>query len=335
MISRSLHLSLFILFFFFSCTRNPMEVDASDVNIPITYIHLDSVFRVSSQHDLLQKHREYLRDIRGIYEYELGYCLRFANASDSALLNGLRLFMQDVYIQKLEKRLTDKFNDVQKERGEIHSALRYLKYHFPKGKFPTHVVFMNSLFQSGAMSTEKEIGIGLERYLSAEEEVIKKLPGQDFPKWMREDWDEKYIARDAICSWIMTHYVPEKEGNLAEQIIRWGKVIYLTHAAFPEREASFALRYSEKEYSWAVKNEFPFWEYLVKQKLLFETNEKNVVNFLREGPFTGGIPKKGPDRLGQYLGYQIVRKFMETSDVSLAELVNIPYNKILVEYEIE
>jgi hypothetical protein len=335
MILRSLFLPIITLVIFASCSRNPLNVDASETKVTIEYIHLDSIYRTAVSRDLLAYHRQFLKEIPEIYQYELGYCLRFANSSDSALVNGLSLFLADSYIKQLEKQLEKDFRDVTKFKKEINGAFTYLKFHFPDKPTPKHVVFMNSLFQSSAFVTKNEIGIGIERYLHSSLPVIRKLPGQEFPKWMRDDWDVTFLARDAVCSWVMTHIVPEKEGNLAEQVIRWGKILYITHAAFPDMGPSYAIRYSEKDYNWALTNEAQFWKYLVDQKMLFMTNERDVANFLREGPFTAGIPKKGPDRLGQFLGYQIVRKYMESTDDSFSEMINKPYNQILKEYVVE
>jgi uncharacterized protein YjaZ len=57
---------------------------------------------------------------------------------------------------------------------------------------------------------------------------------------------------------------------------------------------------------------------------------------LNEGPFTVGLPEKSPDRLGQFLGWKIVREFMEQNEsISFNELIKLPYNTILQSYEIE
>ena len=147
--------------------------------------------------------------------------------------------------------------------------------------------------------------------------------------------DERYLSRDALCSWIMTHIVEDVSGNLAEQMIRWGKVIYLTEAAFPEKDKSILLRYSEEGMKWALDQERDIWDYLVREKLLFKIDERFKINMLNEGPFTVGLPEKGPDRLGQFIGWRMVRKYMEIKRVSVEELINTPYTAILAEYEID
>ena len=69
--------------------------------------------------------------------------------------------------------------------------------------------------------------------------------------------------------------------------------------------------------------------------MLFKNNEVDKVNLLNEAPFTIGLPDKSPDRLGQFLGWKIVQKYMSKNNISLKELIKIPYNTILQEYEIE
>ena len=56
---------------------------------------------------------------------------------------------------------------------------------------------------------------------------------------------------------------------------------------------------------------------------------------LNDGPFTIGLPEKGPDRLGQFLGWRMIQIYMEKNDISLEALVKVPYNEILQAYEIE
>ena len=69
--------------------------------------------------------------------------------------------------------------------------------------------------------------------------------------------------------------------------------------------------------------------------MLFAKSETDQAAFLQEAPFTSGLPQKGPDRLGQFLGYRIVASYMEQYDVTLQQLLDKPYNEILAEYEID
>lgn len=324
-----------ILTILISCNRNPLDVEASNIQIKVDFVNLDSIFVHSDSAQLISSHHFNLKNIQEIYEYELGHCLGFANVSDTTFIKSINLFLADPYIIRLEKRISEKFPTLEPVKKEIVEGLQHLRYHFPKGNIPNHIVFMNSLFASNTFCTENQIGIGLERYLGKNTDVIKELPPDQFFEWIREGMDAKFLSRDALCAWIMTHYVEEVDGNLAENIVRWGKVLYLTQAAFPQASPALIMRYDEEDYKWAIENEYAFWTYLVKEKMLFKIDDRNKMNMLNEGPFTVGLPEKGPDRLGQFLGLRIIQKFMDSKEITLEELVNAPYTEILVEYEID
>ena len=317
------------------CSNDPLKVDASGVKTGISYVNLDSLMVHTAPNDLASLNKQCISELGDIYAYEIGYCIKLPNNSDSAFVQGMSLFMADPYVQQLERRIGQRFSKMDNKIKEIESGFQHLKVHFPKLKLPEKVVFMNSLFTSNVFSTEREIGVGLERYLGAETDVVKQLPYQSFPDWEKKAMKEMYIPRDVITSWVTTHLVEEEDGNLAEKIVRWGKALYATQAAFPDKDPAFVLRYDPKQYEWAVENEQALWKYLVDEDMLFKIDELNTKNLLGEGPFTPGLPEKGPDRLGQFLGYRIILKYMEIRDVTLEELMKTSYSDILVEYEID
>jgi hypothetical protein len=332
---KSFFLAGFIALLISSCANDPLDVDASDVKVNIGFVNMDSIWSASKGRDFLKADADFRTRIPEMYEYELGYCLRIGKISDTALINSLTQFINDPFMSRVEKAINREFKDLSKVKEEMIDGFRHVKYHLPKAKIPTNIVFMNSIFTTSAFSTQEEIGIGLERYLGKNSPVIKDLPNDMFFDWIKEGLDRRYLVRDAFCSWIMTHYIAETDGNLAEHIIRWGKILYLTEAALPNAPESIIPRYSEVDYTWALENEYSLWKYLVDQKMLFKIDELNKTNLLNEGPFTPGLPEKGPDRLGQFLGWRMVRKYMEVKDITVAELMNIPYTEIIVEYEID
>lgn len=318
-----------------SCSSDKLNVSIEGVKVNTSFIRLDSIIANSDSIQIINFHHQFEKDIQEIYNYQIGYCLRIGLVSDTAFVNSINQFNNDKGIIGIHKSLSENFKNLEKEKEKIKSGLKHLRFHFPKGKIPEHIVFMNSLFNSNAFSTEKEIGIGLERYLGYDNEMVQKLPSEPFYDWIKKAMDVTYLERDALCSWIITHYVPEVDGTLAEHMIYWGKVLYLTEAAFPADDKNIILRYTPKQFDWAKENESSFWNYLVNEKILFKNNGLEKANLLNEGPFTIGLPEESPDRLGQFLGWKIVHDYMDKTDISLEELIKTPYNNILQEYEIE
>lgn len=322
--------------FLTGCTNNPLDVSIEGVKTDINFVNVDEIIFYADSSLLMQKHHEFKKDIKDIYDYEIGYCLQLGDLEDSAFYNSISTFRKDTSIQKLEKYIQDEFKDKSKIESQIIVGFKHLKYHFPKGKQPNNIVYLNALFNSGVFCTENEIGIGLERFLGESNEIVKQLNPQFYFDWMKTAMDKKYLERDVLSGWITTHYVDEVNGTLAEHIVRAGKILYLTEAAFPNEDPSLILRYSKEDYQWALDNEYQYWKYLVDENLLFKVDEQTTMNMINEGPFTPGLPdQNSPDRLGQFIGWRMIHSYMKQYDISLEELMKLSYNEILQAYEID
>lgn len=272
-----------------------------------------------------------------IVEYQLYYCFNLGQDQSLDPETVMADFYKTAYVKRLEKRIQEKFPNLSKNHAEITEGFKKLKYHLPKEKFPTGIAYTNSYFSSSAFCTEEAICMGLERYLGEKTDVIKELPSDNFYAYIKEAMNPIYLERDAVAAWVMTHISPEKEDSyLIEEVVNWGKILYLTEAAYPEMADEIILRQSKEDYDWALKNERAFWDYLVKNKLLYSKEEKVKQNMLHEAPFTSGLPdgEKTPDRLGQFLGWRIIHSYMEQYDITLQELMKLPYTKLIQEYEI-
>ncbi|WP_343634342.1 hypothetical protein [Fluviicola sp.] len=331
----TLFLAAFALFTIQSCSDNLLDTDISASKYQLESVHLDSILTHTPEQQLGTEIFELSQKFPELIDYQFYYCYKTGLPKDTAFQANWFEFTHNPYYKRLSKRISEKFPNTAASKKIIEDGFKRIQVHLPKAKLPETIVFMNSFFSSSMYCTKNEIGVGLERYLGAKTDVIKELPGDVFYEWIKEAMEPQYLERDAICAWVLTHICePGKDVNNIEAIIQWGKILYVTKAALPEQEEHILLRYNTADYEWALKNERNFWEYLVKQNMLFAKSETDQAAFLQEAPFTSGLPQKGPDRLGQFLGYRIVASYMEQYDVTLQQLLDKPYNEILSEYEI-
>ena len=333
---RNIFIILLLGIFAISCGTDPLDVDTSNVKINLSFVNVDSILFNANEKDLIASNNHFKTEINEVYSYNIGYCMQIGDLSDTAFVNSIYKFRADTFIVRLENEIEKKFRNIADMNASIIDGFKHLKYHFPKKDYPSHIVYMNSLFSSSIFCTKQEIGVGLDRYLGYDSEIVKNLNSMHFHEWIKHGMNRVFLERDVLTGWIETNLVEEVDGNLAEKIVRWGKIIYFTEAAFPELDKHIILRYSEEQLKWAYDNEFEFWDYIVGENMLFQLNERNEANMLGPGPKTPGLPKEGaPDRLGQFLGWQMVKSYMDQNDISLAELAELTYNEILQEYEVD
>ena len=324
---------LILLSLFLTCSDDPFKISIHNIKIDLKFLNLDSALRNSSDEELLNLKSNFFTDKSSILDYTIEYCIGESLQSDTSYINGIRRFYSNKYIQRLEKAIQKIYGDFSPEKKELLIAFRRLKAFFPKEKTPSRIYFINSYFSAGVFCTDKEIAIGTERYLSPNTKEIKELPNDQFFTWIKNGMLKKYLLRDVVSGWIMTNYCPETSENYASEMMRWGKILYITEATMPDEEINAILRYTEKQYDWAIKSEGMFWKYLVENELLFKTDEKTRSNLLNDGPFTSGLSNNSPDRLGQFLAWRIVHQYMDNHDINIAELNKIPYNELLQNYK--
>lgn len=333
-----LHL-IFALFsfglFVSSCETNHFDVDISNVELKMNFVNLDSMIRLANQKDLVNMRKSFRKNKSDVLDYNVGYCLHINLNNDTAFYNGKNRFYKNDYIVELENSISKEkiLNDSRKK--VIINGFKRLKTYFPSKKIPTSIYQINSSFSSSVFSTDKEIAVGIERYLGPENSLIKQLPSQEFYKWIKESMRSEYLERDVLVAWLMTNYLEETTENYASEMIRWGKILFIARVCLPELEERLILRYNQKQFEWAENSKKSIWKYFVDNEVLFKIDEETRTNFLREGPYTVGLPEESPDRIGQYMGYEIVTNYINEQEISLQKLIKTPYNEILQKYKLD
>lgn len=348
MIRKSIFFLLLSVLALSSCNSDRLDVDASDVKVNIAFLNMDSTLLFTKDSNSFKVvHTQWEKQIPELYQYQM-YCYNLKKLDASTNFRNYRRLIDgnygagkesNSYMLELEDALREKFNtkDLANRKLRIRSGFQHLKYHLPKVQIPKVITFNNSLFTTAVFCGEKNISIGLEWYLGGDHALVKEVPSQKVDSWMKDRMRTDYLERDVLFGWILTNVLRDIEGNMAQYIVHYGKALYLTEAAYPKAEKRIILRYTQKDFDWALKNEEAFWNYLIQQKLLLTKKELDIANMVNDGPFTPGIPEEGaPDRLGQFLGWRMVKQFMDAhEEVSLQDLVTLDYNTILQAFEIE
>lgn len=324
---------LLITLIFCSCTSNRLDVKLPKKDIKISYVNVDQLLYNQPLDSVKERVNKLDRQLGELFIYELSQNIR-QNLDDTSY-HAIYNFYNSEYIVELEKEKQNLTKTLPNHEEKMNSGFKYLRYHFGDSIIPENIFYINKLFSQVAC-TENTISVGLENYISPESEVIKALPNAQLYQWQRNRMNPDYLERDVLLNWIQVQLFNEIDSKLAEHIVQAGKILYILNAAFPSAEESYLLRYNEEQYDWASKNETAVWNYLVEQQMLFKTDMRVRANFLNEGPTTVGLADDSPDRIGQFLGYRIVKGYMtKNKALSLQELIDTKYNTILQTYEIQ
>ncbi len=169
------------------------------------------------------------------------------------------------------------------------------------------------------------IFISLEYFLGADYKNYKYVPG--IYDYMIPNLRRDKIVPDALYHWICSEYQLQKEGgNLLDNMIHYGKVLYVVEALLPQTDMKTIIGYDQQQWEWCENNERQMWNYLREYNQLFSTDGKTISDYLFPANCTKYFSTdtyQAPAQAALWLGWRIVSEYMEKNpSITLNNLLN-------------
>lgn len=228
--------------------------------------------------------------------------------------------LNDPIFKELNVEVTKQFPDNKKFEDGIEMMVSRIKHYFPEEKNPRVITLVNEvLIDKKAFYTNDLILISLDTYLGKNHKFY-----ESFAEYQKANLEPNQILPDLVTNFAFRKIVPSQDKTLISEMIYFGKLHYLKDLLIPEVPNYQKIGYTEMQEKFCIENESQMWSYLVNEKLLYDNNIKNYQRFIEDGPFTKfylDIDRESPGRIGQWLGWQIVKSYMENNDVNLDQLL--------------
>ena len=105
------------------------------------------------------------------------------------------------------------------------------------------------------------------------------------------------------------------------EMIDHGKSYYLLSKLLPCTPEHILMGYTQEEWKDANDNDATIWANFIQNELLYETNHQMKQKFLGERPNVYEIAEKCPGRIGRWLGWQIVKSYVDNTGTSTQSLM--------------
>jgi gliding motility-associated lipoprotein GldB len=211
------------------------------------------------------------------------------------------------------------WGDMKQFKSDLASTFQLMEYYITDFKEPKIYTIYSGLMEPDISFSDSAIVVCLDWYLGPKASFKPNLY-----EYMLGRYDKPYLL-PMIALGISTKFNknnPADETLLAEMIY-YGKAHYFVERVMPDLEDSLNIGYSSKELKSIDANLPLIWGHFIDKKILFESSRKVVEQYTGEGPFVNEISNDCPGRIGRWLGWQIVRKYMNTHpEVTLQELMN-------------
>jgi len=146
-----------------------------------------------------------------------------------------------------------------------------------------------------------------------------------YPAYISRKFTPEYIPVNSIKN-VIDDLFPDRSSDktLVEQMIEKGKRIYLADKLMPHLHDTLKKGYTKTQLDGCYKNEGLIWNYFIRNGLVYNNDPTLIKNYVGEGPSTPEFGEGSPGNIGLFVGWQIVKKFMEYNEsMPRGEMMNV------------
>jgi len=298
-----------------ACENNKNRWSAVDISDSTTFdVHIkryeESLFSLS-QNDFYDSIHSLVKD----YKVFLG-----VDMMDSSRINQLYDYVFDPLMQEIYLKCIEVYPNLKNLENKFSLAFQYYKYYFPAARIPEVYTYISGLdIQYPIGFSDSSLIIAIDDYLGPAFQPYKQL---GLPVYQINMFREEFIVRDCFEEIADAYMYGIRPGNtFIDHMIYEGKRLYFLDCMLPFENDEIKILYTPEQLKWCKASESQLWEFILDNEFLY-TPELQIINkFFQDGPFTRGF-QDSPPRLGAYMGWQIVRSYMNRNkEISIIDLI--------------
>ncbi len=295
----------------FSMHKNTPNVSKITLHIEVQRLE-QTLFGLGSK----EKIKAFLKNNPLFTEQFLGLS---PHGDDEALADKLYAMSHNAGMQDLYQEVQRVFGDFSSIQQQFEQAFRYLRYHYPDFQIPQVATFITGMGTDLYVSKDL-IVIGLDFFLG---EGAKYRP-LELPQYIHRTYQPAYITPKTILLLSQQFIkVDNTDQTLLADMLYYGKAYYFTQAILPNVEESMLLGYASEQLADVKQHQDIVWEHFIEHELLYTTDHLTKEKYLGVRPFTAEIGPKCPGSIGRWLGWEIVKKYMQShTNTSLLTLMH-------------
>ncbi|MHC9088551.1 gliding motility lipoprotein GldB [Tenacibaculum sp. IMCC1] len=301
-----------LVFISFSCKNeesNKLDVDVSNISVNVNLERFDVDFYTTKTNELTKTKEK--------------YPMLFPPQPDSVWINKINNKDEQELFVETQKV----FSDVEEEKEQLISLFKHVKYYNPRFVSPKVITILTNIdYNNRIVYTDSLLLVSLDAYLGEKHEFYN-----DYPAYVKQNNTKKHIVVDVAKAIVGKQMLPSMARSFIDKMIYRGKKMYLLDAYLPNVADAVKIGYSQKKLEWAESNEEQIWMYFIEKDLLYSTSKDVDKRFLDLAPFSKFYMEEdsqSPGRIGEWIGWQIVRSYMQKNDVSLHQLLQTSEEEI-------
>ena len=291
---------ILMILFFFVCVSCDKKVSLKDDKIEV--VRFEKLFYNSDSADLNQIKNKYPFFFPDSYP-------------DSVWLNRL----QDPIQHEIFNEITIQYDSVIFLETGLFKFFKRHKELVNKFITPKVITVNTDIdYRNKVILADSLLLIGLDNYLGPNHKFYDGIP-----EYIKEDFTIPSVFSDVAEKFAFANIPRIEFYTFLDKIIYYGKVLYYKDFTLdiPDR---YKIGYSIEKMKWAKENEYFVWTYFIENNILFNPDNNLESRFINDSPFSRfylEIDNESSEMIGKYIGWQIVKSYMENNDISLKNML--------------
>ena len=236
--------------------------------------------------------------------------------------------MQNPQWRELYAEVEKKYRDFNSKQTDIEDVFKHIKYYFPTVQTPKIYTVIGEMdYNNKVIYANDKILIALELFLGNKHKFYV-----DFPEYIRQNFEERQMMPEVASSFAIGILPAPSNKTLLSEMIYYGKELYikdlLLNDNFTDAEK---IGYTPEQIAWSNENEAFIWSYFIEKQLLYSSDSKLPNRFVNVAPFSKfylEIDNESPGKIGRWIGWQIVRSFMENNEVDVKNMIKMDADEL-------
>jgi hypothetical protein len=250
--------------------------------------------------------------------------------SPQALAGSLAQLATSPDLQKLGRETAVAFADSAALQRGLSTMFGKVQYYFPDFKLPpVTATYVSGLLGKDIFVNDSLLVLSLDWYIGPKASYRPDLPGYMLRRYHPEN------LLPTLATAVAGKYVPRRPTvapTVLDEMISQGKRLYFAGQVLPCTPDSLLMGYTRKELVGLEANEAKVWGHFLEKNILYANTPFLIQKYVAERPNVPEIDATCPGRVGQWVGLQIIRKYMaEHADVTLAKLMAEPSSQRILD----
>jgi hypothetical protein len=315
------HLSYLIvsLSILYGCQTGKKGPDVRHIEAPFSLHHFYKDLQ-NIPIDSVDKYVPILKNRYGTYLDAISQgVLKIGSTKEKQYPAHLKAFLAYDANRDVFAKIDSVYPNTKRIKQELELAFKHYKHYFPNQSIPDVYLHISGFNQSVVVDSGW-ISVSLEKYLGADCQFYTWL---NYYQYLKRRMVPEKVVPDIMKALAMTNHNPNlTKNNLLNNIVQEGKVLFYVNQMCPQLEDSLLLDMSQEQLKWCKNYESDIWGFMVENQHLFSTDRMVIQKYIGDSPFTSYFGKDSPGKVGSYIGYQIIKSYMQNNpDVSLQALM--------------